>query len=195
MPNTKIKISLNYVIVTLLICCATLFCSCTGEKDSNKKQNNKTAAHVTAAVMGLDSEGNMQVSKEDTCSICGMPIHKHLRFATGIEIKDGAAFYFCGTQCLIRAWLKPEIYIGVPKENLKTSVVTSYFNGENLNGKNAFFIMGSDVMGPMGPSMIALATEREKEAFISRHGGTSVFGIDSISKATWEKANGRKFEK
>ena len=188
---------IGFIVAVLFVSFAVFWGGC-GEQESPEKQKEpgkKKIIHVTAAENGLDAFGDMQVSRKDNCSICGMPVHKHLKFATGIELVDGTAFYFCGTQCLVRAWLQPDIYLGTPKESVKRSIVTSYFSGNHIQGKDAFFIMGSDVMGPMGPSLIALSNEKERDSFIGRHGGTAVYGITAVSKTILEQASGKKFER
>lgn len=158
----------------------------------NESEEKSSQVRAVAAKLGLSEEGHMQISPGDHCTVCAMPVEKHLKYAAAIELNDGASFYFCGPQCMIRSWLHPEIFLGTDKSRLKKAVVTGYFSGKHLDAHSAVFVSGSDVMGPMGPTFIPLASQEEANVFIKRHGGTITSLFIKINDTVWEKSTGRK---
>ena len=74
----------------------------------------------------------MQISPGDRCPVCAMMVRKHKKFASAIQLEDGATYYFCGTGCMIRTWLHPEVFLAKEKSQLKKPVVRAYFTGEAM---------------------------------------------------------------
>jgi hypothetical protein len=53
------------------------------------------------------------------------------------------------------------------------------------------WVGGSDVIGPMGPGLVALADEGHLAAFRRRHGGKHVFRLGDLNDALWRAITGR----
>jgi HEPN domain-containing protein/YHS domain-containing protein len=53
-----------------------------------------------------------------------MKVKDHPKFACGIELEDGRTYYFCGTGCMIRTWLHPEVFLGVERGALRRAAET-----------------------------------------------------------------------
>jgi copper chaperone NosL len=144
------------------------------------------------ALKGLTEDGAMQVSVEDRCPVCGMAIHEHPKFASAIELDSGESYYFCGTGCMMKSWLHPEIFLGHPKEALKRAFTLDYFDGSPLDALKAFWVAGSDVIGPMGPALVPLASEEDQATFMERHGGAKTFTLGELDDVLWETITGKK---
>lgn len=144
------------------------------------------------ARQGLDAAGRMQISKEDRCPVCAMPVADHEAFSAAIVLKDGTAFYFCAPGCMMRAWLHPEIHLGREKEALGRTMVRDYFSGDFVDGHEVFWLSGSDVIGPMGPALVSLKDSSDLAAFRRRHGGKEVFQLRDLNDQNWEKLTGKR---
>jgi nitrous oxide reductase accessory protein NosL len=140
----------------------------------------------------LDENGAMQISSPDRCPVCAMPVSKHKKFASAIQLMNGSTFYFCGTGCMIRSWLHPEFFLGAPKEELKRSVVQDYFSGEQVPGRSVYWVSGSDVIGPMGPALVPLKNEQHLDVFKRRHGAKAVFRLSEMTDEKWQQLTGKK---
>lgn len=138
-----------------------------------------------AALKTVDADGHMQFSKEDRCPVCGMFPAKRPKNAAAMVLKDGRTFYFCGNGCLLRTWRHSDRHLKVPAESIQRMVVQDYFSGAPLDAEKAWWVAGSDVVGPMGPALVALRTEQEMERFKARHGGRKVFRLEQIDDALW----------
>jgi nitrous oxide reductase accessory protein NosL len=140
----------------------------------------------------LDESGAMQISSRDRCPVCAMQVSKHKKFACAVQLLNGKTFYFCGTGCMIRSWMHPEIFLGVTKQNLKRSVVQDYFTGEQVPGRSVYWVAGSDVIGPMGPALVPLKNEQHLDVFKKRHGAKAVFRLSEMTDEKWQQLTGKK---
>jgi copper chaperone NosL len=172
----------------LVLALSSVFGCKKGGSDHNKAQ-------VTAAQKGLDKNGAMQISEADRCPVCGMRIAKHKKFASAIELSSGEAYYFCGTGCLIKSWLHPEIFIGKPKSALERAVTPEYFGGKYIDALSARWVAGSDVVGPMGPALVPLKNDADLATFKKRHGGKTVFRLGELTDATFKAITGKDVTK
>ncbi|MFZ0614628.1 MAG: nitrous oxide reductase accessory protein NosL [Desulfobacterales bacterium] len=140
----------------------------------------------------LDENRHMQVSAGDRCPVCGMKVAEHAKFSSAIQLTDGTTYYFCGTGCMLRSWLHPEIFLAVDRDRLQTPLVKEYFTGEQVDGREVFWVAGSDVVGPMGPALVPVMGEKGLEAFKRRHGGQDVFRMKALTDDKWFAITGRK---
>jgi nitrous oxide reductase accessory protein NosL len=146
-----------------------------------------------AGRLPLDEAHRMRISPEDRCPLCAMKVVKYPRFSCAIQLTDGRTFYFCSAGCMIRSWLHPEYFLGVPADALRRAVVREYFSGEQLDAHALIWVAGSDVVGPMGPAVVPLRDEpRLLEAFRRRHGGSAGFRLGELTDAKWQALTGRE---
>jgi nitrous oxide reductase accessory protein NosL len=140
----------------------------------------------------LDAAGQFRIGAEDRCPVCAMPVSEHAKFASAIELADERTFYFCGTGCMIRAWMHPDVYLHAARTDLKRAVTRDYFEGRSLDAGEAVFVAGSDVVGPMGPALVPLRNDADVRTFSDRHGGKATFRLADMDDARWEAMTGRK---
>ena len=152
--------------------------------------DSKTGPH--SGLKPLDESGAMQISSQDRCPVCAMQVSKYEKFACAVQLIDGRTYYFCGTGCMIRSWMHPEIFLGATKEELKRSVVQDYFSGEQVPGRSVYWVAGSDVIGPMGPALVPLKDEQHLDVFKKRHGAKAVFRLSEMTDEKWQQVTGKK---
>jgi nitrous oxide reductase accessory protein NosL len=140
----------------------------------------------------LDESGAMQISIQDRCPVCAMQVSKYKKFACAIQFIDGRTYYFCGTGCMIRSWMHPEIFLGAAKEELKRTVVQDYFTGHQVPGGSVYWVAGSDVIGPMGPALVPLENEQHLAVFKKRHGAKTVFRLSEMTDEKWRQLTGKQ---
>ena len=144
-----------------------------------------------AAARGLDAQGRMQISKGDRCPVCAMVVAEHPKFASAVELDDGTVFHFCGTGCMLKSWLHPEIFLGRDKGTLRRAVTPEYFGGEYVDALTAWWVAGSDVVGPMGPALVPLKDSEDLKTFMKRHGGKTTFRLTGLDDERWEAITGK----
>jgi len=143
------------------------------------------------AAQGLAADGHLRLSPDDRCPVCAMRPAEHPKNAAAIVLEDGATFYFCGCGCMTKSWLHPEVYLGVDKPHLARAVVQEYFEGKPVDALSAHWVAGSDVVGPMGPALVPLASEEDVAVFESRHGGRVRYRLGELDDARWKEITGK----
>lgn len=139
-----------------------------------------------AALHPLSVDGQLTPDDADRCPVCAMFPARRPEAAAALTLKSGETFYFCGNGCLLRTWLRPSVYLGKKQAQIDRLVVRDYFSGRPIDGRSATWVAGSDVVGPMGPAIIALGDAAQLETFKKRHGGKTVFTLDQLNDALWQ---------
>ena len=65
--------------------------------------------------------------------------------------------------------------------------VSEYYEMKPINAHDGFFVMGSDVYGPMGHELIPFATEADAEVFKKDHKGKQILRFQELTPKLLEK--------
>lgn len=128
---------------------------------------------------GASKQDIIQVTKDEKCPICGMFVYKYPKWAAQIFYKD-THFSFDGVKDMMK-------YYFDHKDGISKMLVSDYYSQKALDATKAFYVIGSDVYGPMGNELIPFATQKEASAFSMDHKGHKVIGFDAITKEEIEK--------
>ncbi len=121
-------------------------------------------------------------SKKDKCPVCGMFVYKYPEWVGYVAYSDGSYAYFDGAKDLFKYIFDLKRYN--PKKSLKDINdirVTDYYSLKMIDGKKAFYVVGSDVYGPMGKELIPFESKGAAEDFKKDHGGS---GLHSYTEVT-----------
>jgi hypothetical protein len=118
---------------------------------------------------------------------------KYPRFASAIQLQDGTTFYFCSAGCMLKAWLRPDVFLNKTPQDLRIPVALDYFSGQPTDARSVAWISGSDVIGPMGPALVPLKQAAHVKVFGRRHGLTRVFHLEELNTGNWESLTGKPF--
>jgi nitrous oxide reductase accessory protein NosL len=69
------------------------------------------------------------------------------------------------------------------RDDIAEIYVTEYYTLKIHKASEVFFVVGSDVLGPMGHELIPVKGEDEVKIFRLGHGGDKVFRFDEIRAA------------
>ncbi|WP_353662081.1 nitrous oxide reductase accessory protein NosL [Hydrogenimonas sp. SS33] len=138
---------------------------------------------------GMESaEKGPDLTKQDKCPVCGMFIYKHPKWAAFIYYeKNGklAHLAFDGVKDMMKFYFNPSKWgaYGDIKNHIKKMVVRDYYTLKPVWAKKAWYVVGSDVVGPMGNELVPFASKKEAESFMKDHHGKRVLSFDEISEA------------
>lgn len=134
---------------------------------------------ITASSLTVPKPGPM-----DLCQICGMLVSKYPTWVSTLVWKTGDARHFDGAKDLFK-YLQalPKYAPGRKHEDIKVVVVTDFYNLEKIEARKALYVMGSDVMGPMGHELVPLATRGDAEDFLKEHNGKRILAYDEVTPA------------
>ena len=100
------------------------------------------------------------------CRVCGMYIDQYQATATRLVTKEGTSLATCGVACMIR--LVDDH--GGP-DAFTTITVRDWRTGGEVEADAAVYVIGSDVVPDMLPTIIAFADRAAAESFVREHGG------------------------
>lgn len=109
----------------------------------------------------------------DLCPVCGMLVSKYPNWAAVALWKDGSASHFDGAKDLFRL-LRDLPRYGRRPGTLAAAAVTEFYDLKLIPVSSAWFVLGSDVLGPMGHELVPLGSLGDAEAFASDHKGSKI---------------------
>jgi len=123
-------------------------------------------------------------SAKDKCPVCGMFVARYPDWTAAAKTKDGLIIYFDGAKDMFTHYFDPGRYTpGKKQSDISGLSVTEYYSLKLIDAKSAFFVLGSDVYGPMGGELIAFATEKDAAGFMHDHKGKRLLRFPEITPA------------
>ena len=127
-------------------------------------------------------------SKKDKCPVCGMFVYKYPDWVAQIIFTDGSVLFFDGAKDLFKYYFNLKKYNpAITPKNITAIFVTEYYDMKLINGKEAFFVIGSDVYGPMGHELIPFASKADAEGFKKDHKGNRILKFEKIKPGIIKK--------
>jgi nitrous oxide reductase accessory protein NosL len=121
----------------------------------------------------------------DKCPVCGMFVAKYPDWLAAVVLDDGAVAYFDGVKDMMKFVLDPKKYSPRNKAaDIRAVFVTDYYTLSPVDGRRAFYVIGSDVYGPMGKELIPFAGEAEAREFLKDHKGRAILVFGEIGAGT-----------
>ncbi len=119
---------------------------------------------------------------KDTCPVCGMFVAKYPEWVATVVYKSQHAHHFDGVKDLFK-YLQdlPRWAPGHALENIVSIGVTEYYSLSLIDARKAYYVIGSDVLGPMGHELIPLETMEDAKEFLADHQGTKILQFDQVS--------------
>jgi nitrous oxide reductase accessory protein NosL len=121
-------------------------------------------------------------SPKDKCPVCGMFVAKYPDFLAQVLFKDGSSAFFDGTKDMFKYYFNLKKY--QPSKNLSDIddiYVTNYYDLTLTDGRSAYYVLGSDIYGPMGRELIPFNKEADAKEFKKDHQGKSVLKFNEIN--------------
>ena len=116
------------------------------------------------------------------CSVCGMFVAKYPNWLARIHYDDAdQTKYFDGVKDMMVFYFDPEKYESPSRDAIKEIFVKDYYSLKSLPAKNAFYVIGSDVYGPMGHELIPFELKGAAESFLKDHHGKEILTFDKIT--------------
>ena len=127
------------------------------------KRTNATEKHYA----------KLTVNKTDKCPVCGMFLYKYPRWVARIEYGN-KKLSFDGVKDMMKYYFKH-------KNNITLMLVQDYYSQESIDAKKAYYVIGSDLYGPMGNELIAFKDKKEAQRFALDHRAKNIVSFDAIT--------------
>lgn len=133
-------------------------------------------------MLAADKSKMIEVPQDAKCPVCGMFVAKYPKWVAQIQLEDGHSHYFDGVKDMMKFYFNPTKYHSHSNSQISQINVTDYYNIESIDAKKAFYVIGSNVYGPMGEELIPFKSEEEAKKFMNDHFGKKVVSFDEIKE-------------
>ena len=134
-----------------------------------------------APATGAEAE-TMIADKVDKCPVCGMFVAKYPDFLARITFADGSRLFFDGAKDLFRYHFDIQRFSpGKNKADIAAIQVTDYYSLTPIDARTAWFVVGSDIFGPMGREFIPFHDEAEAAEFLRDHAGKQQLRFEQVT--------------
>ncbi len=140
-------------------------------KSLNDKQKQSLFSYLSTEKKNNDT---IEITKDDKCPICGMFVYKYKKWAAQIYYGD-THYTFDGVKDMMK-------YYFLNTDNISKILVTDYYSQDVINAHKAYFVVGSDVYGPMGDELIPFKSRSEAEVFSIDHKALKILKFSEINK-------------
>jgi len=117
----------------------------------------------------------LTVAKDEKCDFCGMHIHNYPTWISIIKYNNDKVYNFDGIKCMFKFYFQN-------KEGIRDILIQDYYTLKTINAKKAFFVVGSDVYGPMGYELIPFKDKKSAKNFLLEHKGKELLSFDEITE-------------
>jgi copper chaperone NosL len=127
----------------------------------------------------------MKPAQKDKCPVCGMFVAKYPDFLAEILFKDGSYAVFDGTKDMFKYYFNLKKYNPSKRlEDIDSIYVTDYYKLSLIDGPHSYYVIGSDIYGPMGKELIPFEQEKDAQEFMKDHKGKSILKFKEITYET-----------
>ena len=120
--------------------------------------------------------------ESDRCPVCGMFVARYREWLATIVFRDGDVVHFDGPKDAFKFWLDMQKYDprGHTQKDVKDFGVTAYYSTDMIDARKALYVIGSDVLGPMGHELVPHPDMYDAETFMKDHHGKAIVRFEDI---------------
>lgn len=111
---------------------------------------------------------------QDRCDLCGMRVGADSGWRAGGESAEGAPLAFDTPKCLFRRHHE--------RGEVRDAWVIEYYSQQRRPARELFFVIGSDLEGPMGRDLVPVAGREAAERLMRDHHGQRVLAFDEVTR-------------
>jgi nitrous oxide reductase accessory protein NosL len=157
------------------------------------KRNKAALAYFLMAGQSenlTDLKGQISVPKEAKCPVCGMFVAKYPKWAARMDIDD--KHYFDGVKDMMKFYIF-DVDFPYDRNKITNIEVTDFYTLKAINAYKAFYVVGSDVYGPMGNELIPFSTKEAAQNFMADHRGEKIIRFDDITPKLVMRLDGLEY--
>jgi nitrous oxide reductase accessory protein NosL len=141
------------------------------------------AMGILYSTVSLAAGNNIPMpGKKEKCPVCGMFVAKYTDWVVSLTFRDSSSVFFDGPKDMFSYYLNMKKYSPSRKAADVVSItVKDYYDLKPVDGRKAFYVVGSDVYGPMGKEIIPFRKEADAREFLKDHKGKKIVGFGSVT--------------
>jgi len=128
------------------------------------------------------AEPQDKIDNTSRCVVCGMFVAKYPNWVTQIRDSAGNVQLFDGVKDLMAYYFDPGSFGADSKLTAEEIWVKDYYTLSWLDGRKAFYVVGSDVYGPMGEEFVPFHDQGAADSFLKDHHGSKRLTFNEITR-------------
>jgi copper chaperone NosL len=122
-------------------------------------------------------------SKDYRCPVCGMYVSMFPDWNARIKFKDSTVAIFDGSKDMFKYYLDIRKYNpSKSKDEVTAILVKDYYSKKDIHAQQAYFVVWSDVYGPMGHEPIPFEKEADAKEFLRDHKGMKILSFKDVTR-------------
>ena len=131
----------------------------------------------------------------DLCPVCGMLVAKYPNWVAVVVYKDGHAHFFDGAKDLFKFIDMPQKYVpGHRRDMIAGMWVTEFYGLTRIDARKAYYVIGSDTLGPMGNEFVPLESEADARDSLKEHKGKRIVTFEQATPEMAIRLDQGKFD-
>ena len=111
-----------------------------------------------------------------------MFVSKYPEWVTTVTFTDSTSLYFDGAKDFFTWYQNMQKYTPSRKlADIATITINDYYSLKQVDARQAFFVIGSDVYGPMGKELVPFAKRADAHAFYKDHKGKMILRFGDVN--------------
>lgn len=140
------------------------------------------AAALLAGVAAAQPPSLPQPGPRDLCPVCGMLVSKYPHWVAIVVYRDGHAAFFDGAKDMFKYLQDPARYEPARRRaDIAAAQVTEFYGLTRIDARQAYYVVGSDVLSPMGHDLVPLASRADAAEFMHDHKGARLLRFDEVT--------------
>ena len=121
-------------------------------------------------------------SGKDKCPVCGMFVSKYPDWVATVTFRDSTTLFFDGAKDFFTYYHNIQKHTPARKQSdITTVMVNDYYTLKQVDARQASYVIGSDVYGPMGKELVPFAKLADAHAFLKDHKGKMVLRFSDVT--------------
>jgi nitrous oxide reductase accessory protein NosL len=126
------------------------------------------------------------------CPVCGMFVAKYPKWAAEMVVA-GKPYWFDGVKDMMKFYIFDGDF-PYDRKKIEKIIVTDFYTLEGIDARKAYYVIGSEVYGPMGNELIPFKDEASAKNFMADHGGERIVRFDEITPKMVMALDGIEYE-
>lgn len=121
-------------------------------------------------------------ARKTKCPVCGMFVAMSTDWNAKIEFKDSTTAIFDGSKCMFKYFLDTKKYdLSKSRNDISTVRVNDYYAKTPIDALLAYYVIWTDVYGPMGHEPIPFAKKADAKKFLKEHKGKRIIRFKDVN--------------
>ena len=147
--------------------------------DLSSKNQKALAYYLSQNQESNQTQIQIEVPTDAKCLVCGMFVHKYPKWSA-LMVIDGKKYYFDGVKDMMKYYIFDADF-PYSRDTIEKLEVSDFYTLNAVSAKEAYYVIGSDVFGPMGDELIPFESKDGAKNFMKDHKGEKIVRFDEIT--------------